>query len=103
VAQDGAYARDGSQSLGIGGSAAADHDHLRASVGSHASNGLAAFARGGTGDCASVDDSPVSGFAIFGATQAQRVEQLADDLRLVLVDFTAQRDLPIFGDHKRGF
>ena len=81
---------DASKSLGVGGGPASDDQNGHGAPGRRPPDGLAGLGRGGGGDRATVHHHEVGPPVGAGRAQAVRLENLAELLRLVLIDFTAK-------------
>ena len=82
--------RDAPQSLRVGGGPASDDQDGHAAPGRRSPDSPAGFGRGCGGDRATVHHHEVRPLVGAGRAQAVRLENLAELLRLVLIDFTAK-------------
>ena len=82
--------RDAPESLCVGGGPASDDQDGHAASGRRPPDRLPGFGRGCGGDRATVHHHEVGPLVGAGRAQTVRLENLAELLRLVLIDFTAQ-------------
>ena len=102
VSQQSRYAGYSPKLLSVRRHAAPDNHDGRAPAPGHAADGLAGLAARGARDGAGVDHGNVGLLTAACGTKTDGLESLADLLRLVLVDFTAERRKQILPSHTLG-
>lgn len=99
VPDDRRHSVDRAQSFRIRGRAASNHDYRGFPATRSPTYCLAVLSACGGGYGAGVHQGDVVVFIVPRGSESERLEDLAELLRLVLIDFTAQRGNPILSDH----